>query len=392
MNLFDLAAVALIVVAVILGHRSGALPQICGLAGAVAGGAVALVGLPLVEEVLQQIEPAARAVAVVAYLLLAVGLGEAVGSGIGRYAAYRLRTGPFATIDRIGGAIVGVAQAILIIWLAGGLLAAGPLRTMAQQAQTSTTVRALSAFLPAPTEIAVELGRLLDATGLPQVFVGLEPIPAPPVERPDDPIARSIAAIAEPSTVKVTAQTCGVLSTGTGFVVADDYVVSNAHVVAGGSVIRVSLGVALHDAVPVLFDPDLDVVLLWVPGLDAPPLRFASREPDRGTVGAALGFPGGGRLTVIPAAVAGAYDARGLDIYSQGTVTRPILELRATVDRGDSGGPFVLADGTVGGVVFAEARSDDEVGYALSGVAVAARVGPGFGRQGEVDVGPCMIG
>jgi S1-C subfamily serine protease len=391
-NLFDLAAVALIVVAVILGHRSGALPQVAGLVGAIGGGAVALLGLPMVEELLQRLEPATQAVAVVAYLLLALGLGEAIGSGIGQYGAYRLRRGPFAPIDRVGGAIVGVGQAVLIIWLAGGLLAAGPLRSLAQQAQTSTTVRALSTFLPAPTEIAVELGRLLDATGLPQVFIGLEPIPAPPVERPDDPVARSIAAIAEPSTVKVTAETCGLVSTGTGFAASDDYVVSNAHVVAGSGVIRVSLGAGLHDAVPVLFDPDLDVVLLWVPGLDAPPLRFAREEPERGTVGAALGFPGGGRLTIIPAAVAGAYDARGLDIYSESTVTRPILELRAAVDRGDSGGPFVLADGTVGGVIFAEARSDDEVGYALSGVAVAARIAPGFGRQGAVDVGPCMIG
>jgi S1-C subfamily serine protease len=162
-------------------------------------------------------------------------------------------------------------------------------------------------------------------------------------------------------------------------------------VVAGSSTIRVSRGGAVHDAVPVLFDPDLDVVLLWVPGLDAPPLRFASRDPQRGTGGAALGFPGGGSLTVIPAAVAGAYDARGRDIYAETTVTRPILELRATVDQGDSGGPFVLADGTVGGVIFAEARSNEEVGYALSAVAVAARVGPGFGRQGGVDVGPCIV-
>jgi S1-C subfamily serine protease len=390
-NLFDVAAVVLVMVAVILGHRSGALPQVAGLVGALAGGALALIGLPLLEELLSRLDPAPRAAAVVAYLLLAVGLGEAIGSGVGQYGAYRIRTGPFASIDRVGGAIVGAAQAVLILWLAGGLLAAGPLRPLAQQAQTSTTLRALAVVLPPPTEIAVELGRLLDATGLPQVFVGLEPLPAPPVDRPDDPVARSIAAIAEPSTVKVTAQTCGALSTGTGFAVADDYVVSNAHVVAGGEVIRVALGTALHDAVPVLFDSDLDVALLWVPGLDAPPLRFAASDPERGAVGAALGFPGGDQLTVIPAAVAGAYDARGRDIYAERTVTRPILELRATVDRGDSGGPFVLVDGTVGGVVFAEARSDEQVGYALSGVAVATRVGPGFGRQGAVDVGPCLL-
>ena len=49
----------------------------------------------------------------------------------------------------------------------------------------------------------------------------------------------------------------------------------------------------------------------------------------------------------------------GRDIYDQTRVKRDILELRAEVDRGDSGGPLILKDGTVGGVVFAESRTDD---------------------------------
>ena len=43
-------------------------------------------------------------------------------------------------------------------------------------------------------------------------------------------------------------------------------------------------------------------------------------------------------------------------------MTRDILELRAEVEPGDSGGPFVLEDGTVAGVVFAESRTDESVG------------------------------
>jgi S1-C subfamily serine protease len=276
------------------------------------------------------------------------------------------------------------------VWLAGGLLAAGPVPRAAAQAQTSTTLRALSAVLPAPTEIAVGLGALLDDTGLPELFVGLEPIPALPVDRPDDPRARAIAAVAEASTVKVTAQTCGALSTGTGFAVATDYVVTNAHVVAGGRTVRVSLAGSPFDAAVVLFDPDLDVALLWVPRLPAPPLQFAATEPQRGDAGAALGFPGGGRMEIVPAAVADRYEARGRDIYGEDLVIRQILELRAAIDRGDSGGPFVLADGTVGGIVFAEARTDEDVGYALSAPSVAVRIQPGVGRTSEVALGDCI--
>jgi S1-C subfamily serine protease len=184
--------------------------------------------------------------------------------------------------------------------------------------------------------------------------------------------------------------TCGSTSAGTGFAIAQDYVVTNAHVVAGGSTVRVTHR-GTHDATVVLFDPDLDVALLHVPGLGAPALRFASEDPERGAIGAALGHPGGGALTVLPAAVTAAYEARGRDIYGEDRVTRQILELRAEVEPGDSGGPLVLADGTVGGVVFAEARSNDEVGYALAATSVAVRVGAALGRSGAADLGECIL-
>ena len=136
--------------------------------------------------------------------------------------------------------------------------------------------------------------------------------------------------------------------------------------------------------------PALDVAVLRAPDLQAVPLRFAASDPDRGTVGAALGYPGGGSLTVVPAAVTGAYSATGRDIYDDAIVTRRVLELRAQIDRGDSGGPFVLPDGTVGGLIFAEARTDPDVGYAISPTAVAARVQPALGRTGPVDTGECV--
>ncbi len=127
-----------------------------------------------------------------------------------------------------------------------------------------------------------------------------------------------------------------------------------------------------------------------MPGLGAQALVFAGHDPARGAVGAALGYPGGGDLKVMPAAVAGAYNATGRDIYGDSKVKREILELRAAIDRGDSGGPFVLDDGTVGGVVFAEARTDDQVGYALSPTDVAVRINPALSRTTAADTGDCL--
>jgi S1-C subfamily serine protease len=390
-NAFDIAIVVIVVAAILIGLNTGAIPQLAGLLGALAGGGLAILALPALKVPLGEIEPGVRAFAVLAGMLFLVGIGEAIGSALGQSVAMRLRGGVLGTLDRVFGGLVGGAQALLVVWLVGGLLAAGPLRPLAMQAQTSTVVRSLSAVLPAPTEIAAELGHLLDDTGIPDLFVGLEPLPAPPVDLPNDPAARAIAAAAEPSTVKVSAATCQFTSSGTGFVIARGYVVTNAHVVAGATTIRIrTLGGGPLDAVPVYDDPELDVALLWVPRLTAPALRFAATDPDRGATGATLGYPGGAALTVAPAAVAGSYVATGRDIYGDRVVSRKILELRAQVDQGDSGGPFVLADGTVGGVVFAEARTNDQVGYALTSTSVATAVMPRIGRTGEVATGACI--
>jgi S1-C subfamily serine protease len=132
------------------------------------------------------------------------------------------------------------------------------------------------------------------------------------------------------------------------------------------------------------------VALLWTPDLRARALHFASSDPARGSVGAALGYPGGGPLTIVPAAVTGEYRATGRDIYDEARVDRDILELRAQIDRGDSGGPLILQDGTIGGLVFAEARSDPEVGYALTPTSVAVRIAPAIGRHEVVATGDCL--
>ena len=393
MNALDAITLCLIVAGVILGWRSGAIPQVFGLIGAILGGAVAILALPYFEDPLSGIDPTIRPIVVLAGLVVAVGLGESLGAALGRALAGRLGDGLLSSADRTAGSALAVAQALLVVWLAGSLLAEGPIPRLAETAGGSTAVRTMAAVLPPATEVAGGLGDLLNATGLPDVFVGFEPLPAPPVDRPADRAARAIAAAAEASTFKVSAATCnGLQSVGTGFVIARGYVVTNAHVVAGAGSrgVRVSGAGQIRDAVPVLFDPSLDVALLYVDGLQAVPLTFAAHDPERGAIGATLGYPGGGSLTILPAAVAGRYPATGRDIYGQEQVRRQILELRAEIERGDSGGPLVLKDGSVGGVVYAEARTNPDVGYALAGTEVAAAIRPGIGRRAAVATGACL--
>jgi hypothetical protein len=84
--------------------------------------------------------------------------------------------------------------------------------------------------------------------------------------------------------------------------------------------------------------------------------------------------------------------ALGRDIYGNQIVARSVIEMRADVAPGDSGGPLMLADGTVGGVTFSESRAEPEVGYALSPLDVAADVQRAIDRDTAVDTGACVTG
>jgi len=391
-NIVDLAIVALVFIAAVLGWRSGALPQVFGLAGAAAGIAAVILLVPTAAGALDRFDPPIRAFLAFGGAFLVVAVAEAIGSTLGAGLRDRLGRGVANRLDAVLGALFGVAQALVLAWLIGGLLATGPFPSLARESQRSIAVRTLLGALPPPSEVAGELGSLIDASGLPQVFSGLEPQPAPAVPIPGRAEAEQIAAAALGSVVRVDTQACGQIFTGTGFAVAPNFIVTNAHVVAGSSGVSVTADVSGRRVrgTVVFFDPELDLALVRTPDLVLRPLGFAAAAPGRGTFGAALGHPNGGALAVIPAAVSTEIRASGRDLYGTHTVIRDILELRAPVEPGDSGGPFLLADGSVGGVVFAASRTDPAVGYALDPLAVANRVSPLLGRTAAVDTGACL--
>jgi len=389
-NPLDAVALALLVLAVILGARSGALPQVGGLIGAAAGTIAGLAAVRFVLPQLQDVSAPVRVGAVLIALLLFVGVGEMAGARIGRAASHLLGDGLLGALDRVAGGIVGAGQAVLIVWLMGGIIATGFLPSLTRQAQTSVAVRGASVLLPPPTEIVLQLGRALNDSGLPDVFLGLERVPAAPVDLPSDPIARALGQRALASVPRVEADACDYRSTGSGVVIALGYVVTNAHVIAGARSISLITADRVFSATPVLMDSQLDVAVLWAARLAAGPLIFAAADPRRGAIGVTIGYPSGGAAVIGPAAVADTYEAEGLDITGEAPVLRDVIELRGVIDPGDSGGPLILADGTIGGLVFAESRTDPSVGYALTPTAVAIDISPVLGRTSAVSTGSCL--
>jgi S1-C subfamily serine protease len=389
MNLVDLIAILLLLGAAMIGARAGFLGPILGLAGAAGGFLLALLVVAVAQPALAEIEQPLRALVALVGLAFLVLFGEATGAGIGATVSRYVHPTWMRPIDLAGGALVGVAHAILLLWLVGGMLAAGVAPNLARQAQGSVALGLVHETFPPPSTVAGRLVALFEATELPRLFHGLEPRPAPPVDLPDDAQARALAESAIPSTVRVDAAGCAQLQVGSGFFVRASQVVTNAHVVAGSERASVTHGGTTLTATVVYFDADMDLALLDVPGAQAPALELAGQEPQRGQAAVAIGFPGGGPLAVSPAAVAATYDAVGPDIYGAGRVSRPVVEMRAQIVQGNSGGPLVTAPGVAGGVVFGGSRADAGVGYAISAPTALASIGPAFGRTAAADTGPC---
>ncbi len=391
MNLLDLAILLLLVVSLVAGARAGFLGPVLGLVGAVAGFALALAAASLLRAQLAEIEQPTRALVTVLGLGAVVVLGEATGAAVGTRLSRGLRASPLRPLEAAGGAVVGAAHVVLLVWLVGGMLAAGMTPGLASAARDSSALRIVGERLPAPLTVAGQLGALLDTTDLPPLFGGLEPPIAAPVDLPADAEARALADSALASTTRITSSGCGsTLSVGSGFFIGPEHAVTNAHVVAGATGVTATVGSDTLTATVVAFDPVADLALLHVPGAAAAPLRLAITTPGRGSTAVALGYPGGGDLTVTAAGVTAVHDILGPDIYGNGRHSREIAELRSEVRRGNSGGPLVVEPGIVGGVIFGASRIDPQVGYAIGSAEAVARLTPFVGATAAVDTGACL--
>ena len=365
MSWLDLILLALVAISIPAGYRRGAVIQVGGLVGLAIGVVVGTTLAPTLARL--SADRTLRAVVALGVLVTAAAAGNLMGTVVGTRLKKRTTGGKlFGRADSIAGALVSAVALFLATWFLALNLVNGPLPAVAHAIRGSKIVGAIDAVMPQPPSLVGELRSVLNTLGFPDVFVGLPPVPAPPVAGPTQAEVKSAEEAAKGSTVKVLADGCftGFYDQGTGFVVAPGYVITNAHVVSGSTRQWVNQ-VKDYSATVVAFDPSLDVAILHVPDLHDKTLSRASDEVSRGAVGAVLGFPGGGPLTGVKAAVGQTIDAVGRDIYGRGDITRRMYELQAHIVPGNSGGPFVLKNGEVAGLVFASSVATDEVGYAM---------------------------
>lgn len=392
MNIVDLVLLLVLVLAAVRGFRQGAMSQVMAFGGAAVGLVAGAVIAPRVAQSVVEEPGAALALMTLGILLLSIALGQAVGIGIGMRLRRAVHVAGGAAVDRTAGIAVGVTGVLLTVWLLGSVLVQGPLPSLAKQVRQSVIVATVGEAMPQPPDLFGEVGNYLDQHGFPTVFSGLGGAIAPPVEAPSRGAVAAAQEAGTPSTVQVTGQGCGGLSSGSGFVTQTGFVVTNAHVVAGTSDLLVRDAEGEYDARAIYIDSDTDVAVLRAPELGAPAIAWVGRPAERGAVGATLGFPGGQRqMEVKPAAVRSRQQAVGRDIYGRGSVTREVLTLSAGVQRGDSGGPFVTRNGRVGGLIFAAAAAEPGTGYALTAESVQEPIDRAIAGNEPVGTGRCRF-
>jgi S1-C subfamily serine protease len=388
-DLVDAAIIVIALFAAINGYRRGAALQLTAYAGLFAGLVVGAIVAPHVARLVQS--PFGQAGLALVVLIALAAIGDAVGWMIGSKVWTLARRGVIGVVDSIAGSLVAIVAVLVASWFIAYNLANGPFQTASREIRGSVIIRRLDRTLPRPPAVLAEIKGFLNRFGFPEVFAGIPPAPAGPVKGPSSGQTAEAAHHAIASMVRIEGQACGAIQEGSGFVVAEHYVVTNANVVAGvhgGVQVQQQNKGSQHGTV-VVFDPKLDIAVIRVGTTPAPPLKLDRHDVDRGADGAVLGFPGGGSLKFGPAAVRRDLDAVGRDIYGRSTVSRDVYELQATVRAGNSGGPFVLVKGEVAGIVFAASTTDPKVGYALTSPQVVRLVRKAEGRTASVSTEGC---
>lgn len=317
---------------------------------------------------------------------------QGIGTTIGFRARTRTLRTRFAGWDSTAGAVVAVAGVLAGSWYLGLTFSQSPWTALDTQIRHSAIEQALDSIAPRPPGFLAQLEKALRNNNFPNPFAQLAPFTPPPVAIPPLVDTAGIRA-ATAATSKVIAYGCGGAEAGSAWPIGNDDVVTNAHVVAGSGRVEVDTSDGRsRAAVVVLFDPDVDVAILYVPGLGQTALPRASGDPARGVQGAVIGYPGGGDEKVVPAAVSGTETARGYNIYNTALVDRDIAVLAARVIPGNSGGPMVDGSGTVQGLVFAASTTKPDEGYALTMTQVAPDLQAGMGRTAPVSTQQCANG
>jgi S1-C subfamily serine protease len=290
-----------------------------------------------------------------ASLLLLFGLAlllGLVGMLAGRKLKMKVILSRFSTLDRILVLPYKLVAALIAVALLSQTLVYIPILSLQFVAQGSTILMATDKLLPAsPLENVAEN---IAPDQFRKLRLAYDPKPLTYNSLVNAGEFRDVMGRTAPSVVKVSGRNCVGLGSGSGFVVAPGFVLTNAHVISGSSSVYIRDHDGAYPATPVLIDNDYDVAVLYSKFVMAKPLPLATSHAGVGAKGLTAGYPGGGDLQVSEGVVRDrVYKSSNGKLGGLNTLT-----LSSTLGPGSSGGPVFNLKGEVMAVNVAGASGD----------------------------------
>ena len=396
MSWVDLFVLGLAVLAGTSGWRQGVAVSLMSFLGVLIG---ALLGVQLAPVLAGNLAtPMVRVMASIGVVVVLVAVGEALGVFVGRLIRERLTGGRPVRTESALGALVQAFTVVLAAWLVALPLASASFPVLTAGIRSSALLGTMDAVVgasaPSARQLPDDLRAMLSSSGL--TPGSRQPRLNAEVGPPNMALV-ALAAVrtASNSVLKIhgKAPQCQRALEGSGFVVAPSRVATNAHVVAGTDELSVEVpgpgGGHTLDATVVLYNPEVDVAILSVPGLSATPLPLAPSSARPTDDAVELGYPLDGPLTTTPARIRDQIDLSTQDIYNRKTVVRDVYTVRAMVVSGNSGGPLIAPDGSVFGMIFGTDPDHPSSGYALTLPQIVPMLAAAPGLSRKVSTGAC---
>jgi len=394
MNVIDIFLAAAILMFGWIGFRRGTLRIVLSLLGLAVGGSLGIIATPSLQSLFSGASYAFKPAIGLTSIVLSASLGMFLFGILGGFLRVILLPFPFMkTFDSLIGLFLAVVAVASIISTLSSAAQVIPNNTINKLFAESKINLEIEKYLPDRfINTAQRIQNVVTNSPLPEVFRSLVESRIITSQLEEDvgipeSVKKSIA-----STVRIDgiAKSCSAAMVGTGFIVANERVITNAHVVAGVQepVITLSNTQTQLGGKVILIDRKKDLAIIFVPGLAGNNLTFIGPVTPN-EVGFVVGYPNGGSLRTSAVSVSAEFESLGLDIDGNNDARRDLIAFGGDVKPGNSGGPLLNEQGQVLGIVFAADEKNKNTGYALAPNEMAKLISESTYVTEPIDTGNC---
>lgn len=206
------------------------------------------------------------------------------------------------------------------------------------------------------------------------VVVGLLALVGSRQARADDALVKLIAQV-KPAVVAIRTSE----GSGSGFIVSEELVVTNYHVIEGADAATVKRvdGMTVAANGVKFVDTEFDIAVLSVPGIgkNITPLKVSTTLPPQGQDVIAVGNPLGFEFSVTKGIVSAVRSAESMKRLLPGLEVKGTwIQTDVAISPGNSGGPLLLMTGEVVGMNTFTRRDSQNLNFAVSGTDIVAAV------------------